>query len=569
MSDENVFNPSLQLAYSIYLERVATLVQPHSSGNLSIFDKLRKNYYLVDISHSTLKQKIALELASGEHPEFGRVSISEGVPCVAYIEPSEESIVVLDGSKQRKLSTIQYQKGKIEAVALSPDGERVYTGGKDGHVVVWDVSSGKMLSHIAKHQDFVYIIKESPCGEYVASVAYDRTVFVYRKSRGIRAERIHVANVLPRVMCFLGDGFLALAEGNGEVVIVDCHRGVVATRFRIGYEEIIYIAILNDRTIATLSKYGKLSISDYMSGKVLSSDYLAGNRRYSTFAYDSFSQKIVVATTDGYIKAYSIENLASRLDALIKKNEVKNAYELIATHPYLREFPRAMTLEARFNIALAETKGLMEDENVIEAQALLSPYLQVPEKRMLAQKYIDQLRQLQDLRAYRRDSYLLRAYSLIQTRPLLAQTSTARAMDESFLKAIFSAKELLKVGRIDEAEKIVFIYKVVSSCSKIIKEVFANPLLIDTILEAVAQKDYRRFFDLKRQYAVVSILPESKIVEEREEELLLEIEEAFYLGEFDKVRGYIETLALFPKGGEKTKVWIDRVKNLKRKSAAE
>lgn len=121
MSDS--FDPFLALDYSIYLERVASLLQPHPNGWLSFFDKNKKSYYLLDIAQKSLKQKIALDMAKGENPEFGRVSIAQEIPRFAFIEPDEEHVRVMDGASLQNIATIHCAKSKVESIHLTSDGK--------------------------------------------------------------------------------------------------------------------------------------------------------------------------------------------------------------------------------------------------------------------------------------------------------------------------------------------------------------------------------------------------------------------------------------------------------------
>lgn len=561
MLEENRFNPSLPWEYSIFVERAMTVVQPHPQGYLSLFDKLKRSYYLLDTNEKSVQKKIPLELAKGDYPEFGRLSMAEEIPRLAFIETSEESVKVLDGARGEVSATLSGSKGKIESIYLSPDGKRLYMGGKDGLITLWDVEQKSIITQVSKHQDFVYLIKESPCREFIVSIGYDRSVFLYRRGQGNRGERVYVASFLPRCMVFLEGGYVAIGESQGDVVILDCQRGKPVNRFHASHEEIISMAALDDETLFFLSKFGKLGSVDFRQGIVRSDDYMETKRRYSAFALDPLG-KMILATNDGYIRSCDLKELSPWLKRLIDSREIKHAYELLNEHPHLRGEESARRLEARFEVTLMEAQGLLEEERLEEAQQLLANYLQVPEKRVIVQKNLEQLRQIGDLRSYLKNSYLLRAYSLVQTRPLLAQTPVAKIMEERFLKAILVANELLKQGRRDEADKVVFAYKAINKRLKMIKEVFADPLLIEVTLRAIQEGNYRQYFDLKRQYEVVSILPEARAFEERQEEFYFELEEAFYGGDIKRAKECAEILRHFPKGEEAMKEWLDQIEGL-------
>ncbi|MGP1580514.1 MAG: hypothetical protein ACTTH5_05775 [Wolinella sp.] len=561
---EESFDTSAPLARSMPFEPVATLLCSHQhSGHLSIFERATKSYYLVDYVNMVVKNKTTLSLAAGETPEFGRISIAEEIPRFAYIESNEESAQIFDGISMKSIATLVCNKGRLESVYLSRDGKRCYLGHKDGLVTRWDVQSAKFVSQIAKMQDFVYLIKESPCGDYVVSIGYDRSIYVYDSHRGTYGELVYVASALPRCFSFLGRGYVAFGESRGEIVIVDYIQAQAVSRFRVAHEEIIEMSRLSETTLLFLSKFGKLGIVNFLTGEVLSEDYLSDKRRrYSAFAFDETSKEITLHANDGHIKSYALDGLSERLAELLVQQEFKNAYLLINAHPQLYEDPEAKRLDARFNIALLEAQGLMEEGRVSEANNLVAPYAQIPQKRMMMQKYLTQLHAIPELRGYIRDAYILRAYSLIQLYPLLANTTMARNMDALFGEALLSASELLKNGHKDEAERILFGHKVISTRSKAIKELMHMPNLIDMIYEAIDKEDYGRYFELKSLYLIVSFLPRARAFEAREEEWYFELEEALCLGNLKRAKECAHAIAAFPKGKERVKPWLQKLMKL-------
>jgi WD40 repeat protein len=73
----------------------------------------------------------------------------------------------------------EQQVGRIPAMAISPDGKRLVTGGDDRTVKYWDVATGKMLQSFAGHTDAVTCVAFSHDGRRVVSGSYDRTVRVW------------------------------------------------------------------------------------------------------------------------------------------------------------------------------------------------------------------------------------------------------------------------------------------------------------------------------------------------------------------------------------------------------
>jgi WD40 repeat protein len=68
----------------------------------------------------------------------------------------------------------------VESVAFSPDGSRLASGGLDGRVRLWEVSTGQCLEVLEGHRGRVWSVAFSPDGKLVASGSADRTIQVWQ-----------------------------------------------------------------------------------------------------------------------------------------------------------------------------------------------------------------------------------------------------------------------------------------------------------------------------------------------------------------------------------------------------
>jgi WD40 repeat protein len=64
----------------------------------------------------------------------------------------------------------------VNGVAVSPDGQRFAICGDEGHVVVWDTSTGTHVRAFQGHTDAVNSVAWSPDESMLASCSDDKTV---------------------------------------------------------------------------------------------------------------------------------------------------------------------------------------------------------------------------------------------------------------------------------------------------------------------------------------------------------------------------------------------------------
>jgi WD40 repeat protein len=72
----------------------------------------------------------------------------------------------------------------VDALAWSPTGEVLLSGGSDGSMRWWDVQQGKCLARRQGHQGAVQSLRESPDGRRLASCGDDNTIQVWDLQSG-------------------------------------------------------------------------------------------------------------------------------------------------------------------------------------------------------------------------------------------------------------------------------------------------------------------------------------------------------------------------------------------------
>ncbi|KAF8751543.1 WD domain, G-beta repeat [Rhizoctonia solani] len=97
--------------------------------------------------------------------------------------PRTKGLVRFEGSAfedRRSAALATWATGSsVNKLALSPDGKRMVSGGDDGTISVWDVSTGRrVLGPLQKHRDAVWSVAFSPDGRQISSGSYDGMVYI-------------------------------------------------------------------------------------------------------------------------------------------------------------------------------------------------------------------------------------------------------------------------------------------------------------------------------------------------------------------------------------------------------
>lgn len=137
-------------------------------------------------------------------------------------------LYTLEGGLRRTLSG---HAGAVLAVAVSPDGKTLVSGGADSTIRVWDPASGALRRALINHGDRVNALAWSPDGRHLASASRDRTLRFWQPDIG-RLLRIvkHDAELVDvawpgEVVTACADGRIRIFEAEGDAPLKEFDAG--------------------------------------------------------------------------------------------------------------------------------------------------------------------------------------------------------------------------------------------------------------------------------------------------------------------------------------------------------
>lgn len=155
-------------------------------------------------------------------------------------------IVVYDYDQQAEVTRFKAHIGSFTAIAASPDGKHVATGGNDGEVKLWSTSTWQLISASQRHRGGITSITWNPNSREFASSGGDGMLLIHSLETVGPDTRVTI-DQLDRKFAWTSNNGLRSIRNGSEIVDIDATSGEVMRTSRIpGLES---GRILNQNTV--------------------------------------------------------------------------------------------------------------------------------------------------------------------------------------------------------------------------------------------------------------------------------------------------------------------------------
>jgi len=170
------------------------------------------------------------------------LSLQDTVAFLAFL-PSGNSIAI--GTRKARVVIWNYKTNKtveiktekdVLALAVSPDGKFIASGGQDKNVTLWNSADGSRIRTMTGHSNEVLSLLFSPGGKQILSAGSDKRIMVWETASGVRKHDLSGHNDDITSLGISKDGHRLVSSesrrGGGMLIIWDLRNGQEQKRIK-------------------------------------------------------------------------------------------------------------------------------------------------------------------------------------------------------------------------------------------------------------------------------------------------------------------------------------------------
>jgi hypothetical protein len=276
-------------------------------GLRSIHDALVLSIHAISQDPGALTGQLAGRLLNSPDPRIQFLVHRSPTP-LRHRPMLRPCVACLDAPGGPLLQTFDADDSGVTAVTVLPDGQQALSGGRDGTLKLWDLTTGTVLGALKGHDGEVTSLTVLPDAKRALSGSRDGTLRLLDLTRGAM-----IRTFIPRydhgilAVTVLLDGRALLGiSGEAALNLFDLVTDTVVQRFEGHHGAVLAVAVLPDgRRVLTGSGDGTLRLWDLTTGAVLQT-FVGHDAGVTAVSVLSDGKRALSGSEDGVLKLWDL-----------------------------------------------------------------------------------------------------------------------------------------------------------------------------------------------------------------------------------------------------------------------
>ncbi|MFN6567299.1 WD40 repeat domain-containing protein [Dendronalium sp. ChiSLP03b] len=317
----------------------AAILTGYTSGNvINLLKHLQINLQGYDFSNLSIKQAdlqgVNLARVNFQNTTFDKSVFAKSLKNIYALALSPDGKLLATGGQDGQIYLWQMADGKnlltfkghenwVWTVAFSPDGQTLASGGHDRLVKLWNTQTGDFLKTLDRHTGVVYSVCFSPDGQTLASCSLDTSIRLWDIRLGNCLKVLHGHTSVVWSVRFNPDGsILASGSQDCDIRLWDVSEGNCIKKLPGHDGRVLSLCFSPDgKTLASSSSDHSVRLWDVSKGTCIKTFHGHKNWVWSV-CFNSVGNILVHTSPDGGIKLWDVETLEC-----IKTLKVDRLYE--------------------------------------------------------------------------------------------------------------------------------------------------------------------------------------------------------------------------------------------------